>query len=443
MFWIIASILILIALAFVLPSLLRKQRVIGGAVDARRKQNIQIAKEQLEDLEHRFEKGEMEEDAYQSTRDELEMALFEDMKESTQDAQLTNKVSSVSVVGSFAIALLVPLIAVGMYTKLGSPVFTTDLSSQQAAKQELEKNVPKNADGTPDIDTMVAGLQKKMEANPNNPEGWFMLGRSYMVMKRYPEAAKAYEQAYKLQPESTDVMLSLADSLAMASNGSIKGRPTELINKVLEIEPDNLTGLWLGGMASRQQGDYVTAIKRWNGVLSQLKSPAEKQEVNSLIAESMKQLTPEQQAVMKTDMASTSTTDQAPKAMKTSDTSVVDKNNKNGNGISVTVSLSEKLKSQTQPTDLVFVYAKAVTGPPMPLAAARKQVKDLPLEIVLDDSMAMIPTMKLSGFSEVIVGARVSKSGQPIAQNGDLFVEKKPVKAGEKVVLEIDSIVNK
>lgn len=440
MFWIIATILTLIALAFLMPSLLRKQRVPGGADDARRKQNIQIAKEQLEDLEQRFEKGEMEDDAYKSTRDELEMALFEDTKELDLEAKLKHKASPVSMVGSVAIALLVPLLALGMYTKLGSPVFTTSLSSQQAAKQELEKNVPKNADGTPDIDTMVAGLQKKMEANPNNPKGWFMLGRSYMVMKRYPEAAKAFEQAYKLQPESTDVMLSLADSLAMASNGSIEGRPTELVNKVLEIEPENLTGLWLGGMASRQQGDYATAIKRWSGVLSQIKSPAEIQEVNSLITEAMKRLTPEQQALMKTDLAATDKSVLTPVPLKTSDSTAADKN---GVGITLTVSLSEKLKNQTQPSDLVFIYAKAVTGPPMPLAAARKQVKDLPLEIVLNDSMAMIPAMKLSGFSEVVVGARVSKSGQPIAQNGDLFAEKKPVKAGEKVVLEIDSVVSK
>lgn len=434
MFWIISAILILIALIFVLPSLLSKS---NAAMDARREQNIHIAKEALEDLEHRFEKGEMNERDYQATRDELEQALFDDMKEADQDKSFKASKSSSSVFSSVAIALLVPIIAIGTYMQLGNPVFTKAVSSKQSAKLELQKNVPKKADGTPDIDSMVAGLQKKMEANPDNPKGWFMLGRSYMVLKRYPDAAKSFEHAYKLQPKSTEVMLSLADALSMSTNGNIAGRPAELINKVLTIEPDNLTGLWLGGMASRQQRDYVTAIKRWNSALAQLQNPSEIKEVKSLIGEAMKQLTPEQQAFLEEELKVTHKTIAVPAPVKTSDTKTA------GKGITVSITLSEKLKSQAQPNDLVFIYAKAVTGPPMPLAAARKQVKDLPLKIVLDDSMAMMPAMKLSGFSEVVVGARISKSGQPIAQNGDLFTEKKPIKAGESVELEIDSVVQK
>lgn len=432
MFWIIATILVLIALAFVLPALLGKQSEKssvsldkGGDSDTiRRVQNIEIAKEQLADLEQRFEKGEMGEEVYQANRDELELSLFNDMQEAEQDKAFNaGRQSSGSMLGSALIALLVPVIAIGMYLKLGNPVFTTEVSSKLAAKEELRKDLPMKADGTPDIDAMVAGLQKKLEASPDNPKGWFMLGRSYMVMKRYPEAAKAYEHAYKLMPESPDVLLSLADSLSMANGGRIAGRPSELIEKVLKIDPDNMTGLWLGGMAARQQLDYVTAVERWQKVLPKLTDETEQQEVRSLIADAMKLMSPAQLKSVKTSAAA-------------------EKNkpaNKPG-GISVHVSLSDALKSQANPDDLVFIYAKALSGPPMPLAAAKKRVKDLPVDIVLDDSMAMMPTMKLSDFSEVVVGARISKSGRPIAQDGDLYTEKKPVRAGDRIQLDIDSV---
>ncbi len=153
-----------------------------------------------------------------------------------------------------------------------------------------DKAVPKNADGTPDIDTMVASLQEKMEADPNNAKGWYMLGRSYMKMKHYPDAVNSYEKALKLKPESADIMLSLADSLAMVNQGNLSDRPAELINKALLREPSNMTALWLGGMVARQNGDYLLATERWKKVLPQLKDPQEIEEVNTLIAEAIKNI---------------------------------------------------------------------------------------------------------------------------------------------------------
>ena len=111
--------------------------------------------------------------------------------------------------------------------------------------------------------------------------------------------------------------------------------------------------------------------------------------------------------------------------------------------IKVIVSLSEELKAKASPTDLVFIYAKAMSGPPMPLAAVRKQVQDLPMEVVLNDAMAMMPNLKLSSFDSVVVGARVSKTGQPIAQNGDLFAEKRSIKNGDNISIEINEVLAK
>lgn len=426
MFWIINAILILIALAFVLPSLLKKRSTLK---DGRREQNIFIANEQLQELETRFEQGEIESKDYQSTRDEIEQSLFADVSNS-DDMPLKANTKSPWLSGAL-IALLIPVIAIPVYLKTGNPAFTQELDSKKAVAQA----VPRNADGTPDIDTMVAGLQKKLEADPNNAEGWYMLGRSYMVLKRFPDAVSSFDRALKIKPESASIMLSLADSLAMLNKGEITGRPIKLINKALELEPDNLTALWLGGMAERQQGNYLTAIERWKKVLTLISDPSERQEVNSLIAEATKQLTPVQKTEVdrKEPVAVANVTNQE----KVPDTKMTSA------GITVTISLSDEMKSKVEPTDFVFIYAKAMSGPPMPLAAAKVQVKDLPAEILLNDEMAMIPSMKLSSFSEVVVGARVSKSGQPVAQNGDLFAEKSSIKAGQKVALKIDTVVIK
>ncbi len=415
MFWIITAILLLIALAFVLPTLLRKRNESQGG---QREQNIFIANEQLKELEEHFEKGEIENEDYQSSRDELEQSLFLDLDESDIDENDNGAKSS--LLSAAFIALLIPAITIPVYLKIGNLPFTTMLDSQAAAKQAVDKRIPKKADGTPDIEAMIVGLQKKMDDNPENFKGWTMLGRSYMVLKKYPEAVKAYERALTLKPESVNVILAVADSLAMASNGEIVGRPVALINQALTLEPDNLTALWLGGMAARQQGEHLLAIKRWNKVLSLVKTPGERQEVGSLITEAMSQLTPAQKSKI----------DPIEKAPATL-------------GIAVTINLSEKLKDQAKPTDVVFIYAKAMSGPPMPLAAVRKQVKDFPIEVVLNDTMAMMPNLKLSAYSEVIVGARISKSGQPMAQHGDLFSERSSVKAGDKISLEIDSVVSK
>ncbi len=433
MFWIISALLILVAFAFFLPSMLRKQHSDG---DARRSQNILIANEQLAELKKSFERNELSQEEYQNTRDELELTLFSDVAD--EDINSVDNTRKAPVLSIIIIVLFIPALSVLLYQKLGSPVYTTGFDSKAIAAELNKRNaIPRNADGTPDIDTMVLGLQKKLESDPDNPKGWYMLGRSYMVLKRYPEAVKAYERAYKLMPDSVEVMLSLADSLAMENKGDISGRPVELINQALEKDPNNLTALWLGGMAARQKKEYVNAIQRWTKVLNIIKDPGERQEVISLIKEAEQQLSPEQRQLVKADLESIATTTTALPAKTNGEIKTATSGKES---ITVTVSLSDDFKDKVKPTDIVFVYAKAMSGPPMPLAAAKIQVKDLPVEIVLNDSMAMIPTMKLSAHTEVVVGARVSKSGQPVSQSGDLYTEKRSIKLSSKVSLLIDQI---
>ncbi len=433
MFWIISAGLIIIALAILLPPLLSSKSGTKNKLQgSQRAQNIAIANEQMADLESRYKAGEMETVAYQSARDELEQALFADVggSEAVQSLQEEGQLedgrkNKPSLLGSLLIAALIPAIAIPVYLKVGTPLFTEQLDSKLAAQKAKTILVPKNADGSPNLDAMVAGLQKKMDKNPDNAKGWFMLGRSYMMLKRYPESATAFEKSLKLKPDSAQIMLALADSLAMTRNGEIAGRPVELINKALESEPNNLTALWLGGMAARQQGKFALAIERWQKVIPLVKDPAEVTDVRSLIAEAMQKVSSEDKERL------------SKHEVMTEKENIQDKTS---TSVTVSVSISEELLVKVSPGDSVFIYAKAMSGPPMPLAALKKQVKDLPIKVTLNDSMAMIPAMKISSHQALKVGARISKSGQPIAQQGDLYTEKQSVQLGESIELVIDRI---
>lgn len=422
MFWIISAILIAAAIAFILPSL----KNFKPQQDATREQNIFIAQEQMSELEKRFERGDVSSEVYQQSRDELELSLYSDIKDGTNKTAASSAGSKFSML---LILLLIPAITIPVYLKFGNLDYINSLDSKQAIEISRDKKIPKNADGTPDIETMVAGLQQKLEQNPDNAEGWYMLGRSYMVLKHYPKAAKAFTRANNLVPENPDVMLSLADSLSMSNQGQLMGRPAELIKKALTIRPDDLTALWLSGMAERQQGNNIAAIKQWNKVLPLLKAqPQQAVELQNMITQARRDLNPQQLAQL--DSKSTKQVAKQPV-------------NQDAQGIRVKVDLSADFKDKASADDLVFIYAKAMSGPPMPLAAVKRKVQDLPVEVTLDDSMAMMPNLTLSSFDKVVVGARVSKTGSPIGNNGDLYSEASNIEKGAEVKILIDSILSK
>ncbi len=293
------------------------------------------------------------------------------------------------------------------------PAGSQDLASLEQLIAQLNNDAPAVADQhIADIESMVSGLEEKLKSNPDNPTGWLMLGRSYLLMKRFPEAVTALEEALKQNSGDPTTMLALADATAMSNGGRMYGRPSELVEAVLVKSPENPKALWLAGMAERERGNNDKAITHWQKLLPLLaEDPASADEVKSLILQAGGTI-PEQTA------------------------------GKEGTAsVSVSVNLDEKLAASVNPQDTVFIYVKAFQGPPMPLAAARIQVKDLPLTLTLDDSMGMMPQLKMSDHEQLIVGARISQSGQAIAAKGDLFTELGPVKHGDNVELKIDQIV--
>jgi cytochrome c-type biogenesis protein CcmH len=428
-FWMVSIIMMALALAFLLPALRKKSTTI---IDDRREQNITIAKQQLAELEIEHKEGNIEADAYESAKSELEQALYDDLEEASKP--VTKEANTTETrYGLMFTALFVPLLAIGLYNLIGK---------QEAIAQSSmihPGNMTQDEKRT-SISDMLVKLENKLKEEPNNVEGWLMLGRSYMVVDRNDDAMKAYTKAADLAPDSVDALLQIADGIAAVKDGDLTGKPETLILKALKKEPENIMGLWLAGMAAKQRGVNAQALQHWKK-LEPMLDPAseERRKVRLLISEvggSVAALPATSQAptppppIAKPAVSAPATT-QVPSSEQTT----------SGKGIKVTISLADALKAKVSPETTVFIYAKAMAGPPMPLAAVRKQVKDLPLNIVLDDSMAMMPQLKLSGFEAVKVGARISLSGTPKAQVGDLFSEKTAVKAGDQVELVIDSIV--
>ena len=391
LFFVIVGVLILIAFLFVLPPLWRKQTVQEiYDIDQR---NILIAQHRLQELKDNKLKGDLTEEQYNEQLADLEQALSDDLDIKSQVTPVYNQGRWVI----FVVVLTIPLLASWLYADLGNYPAVSH-SAEMAADPDKLKFA--------EINKMVTRLAEKMQNNPDDAQGWLMLGRSYTAMEEFPKAVEALANAYRLLGDKPEVMLLYADALAYVNDKNLTGKPAELVFKALALEPDNMNALWLGGMAKAQQGDTVEAAKLWKKLESLLPAGSDSQkEVQDLLSK----LASESPEAMAIDQSQTTQTAKVPDSANSTAT------------IKVEVSLTPGLQNKYQAKDTVFIYAQAVSGPKMPLAIVRKQVSDLPLTVSLDDTLAMMPTMRLSNFSQVRLLARISKSGNAIAQPDDLI----------------------
>ena len=405
-FWIFAALMLAAALWLLIPALLGRKSVRDRD---RNQQNVAIARERFKELESEYGRGSLTETDYEQARQELEQALLNDVDGAVVSSA---PVSSSSSRASLAwVALGVPLAAVLLYLQLGTPAALEPPAQVAAAPQGHA-----GGDSTASMEQLVASLAAKLQQEPDNAEGWFMLGRSYMSMGRYAEAAEAFQRVLDQVGDDPAVMLRYADAQAMAQGGKISGKPFEMIKKALLLKPDDATGLWLAGLGYEEQGEYEQAVQHWRKLEPMMQDdPASLNEVRNLIARAEQKLG----------------------RPVTAQAAIPEPAAVSGVALKVSVSLDASLQGKVSPGDTVFIFARAVAGPPMPLAAVRKQVRDLPVSVTLDDSMAMMPEMKLSNFIEVRIGARISKSGTPGAQSGDLQGEVTPVETDRKSVTQV------
>jgi cytochrome c-type biogenesis protein CcmH len=259
---------------------------------------------------------------------------------------------------------------------------------------------------------MLARLESRLAQDPNDPDGWYTLARSYMVLKQYAKAESAYRQLHSLVGDQAEILLGLADAMTMTRNGDMRGEPFELAKRALELEPENPTALWLTGIGYRDNGDRVTAISLWKKLLPLISSdPQSVHEVRTLIQQAETQLGGKLAADVPPTAAITASSINTPASTAS---------------IMVRVELDPESANHHSATDYVMVYAQRSTGMKMPLAMYKAQVKDLPMTITLSDDLALSPMNKLSSADQVKLVARISKSGQAIKQPGDIEVVSGP-----------------
>jgi cytochrome c-type biogenesis protein CcmH len=388
-FWIIGALLAAAALARVLWPLLRAK---SNGLVSRRQANISIYKDQLRELEADLASGAVTRADYERSRVELEARMLEDVPPA--EAAVSRPAGRRA---ALALGIAVPLLAVAVYLAIGNP---RGLDARHAAGNVHE------------FQAMVDRLAAKMRENPDNVEGWKLLGRSYTTLGRFPQAVEAYAKAAERAPRDAQLLVDFADALAMTRGQSLAGEPERLVERALAIDPNNLKGLALSGTVAYERQDYAKAAEIWSRMLPLVPAGSEDARSIQQNVEEARKLAgiagpPAAQAVPK-DKPRQSVAAGHP-------------------GVRGTVRVSDELRKQVQPDDTVFVFALADKGPPMPLAALRAKARDLPLSFRLDDSMSMAQGLSVSAFPRVVVNARISRSGSVQAAAGDLQGVSQPV----------------
>lgn len=411
-FVILAGLMLAVALAFPLLPLLRVRGSVAPDPGARRHKALDDA----------LAAGVIDQEEYASKRASLQPAAG--------PTTSTPGAGRSAFVATIAMVILLPAAAIVLYRLNGTPE-TLDPEKMAAAVAEAPA-----ADGEHSVDMTKAieGLIGKLKENPENADGWALLGRAYQATGQFVESRDAIKHAYDLSPGNNDTAVEYAQAFALANEGRrINGEPRRLIENVLKADPDHQRALWLIGISDFQQGHYDEAIAAWNRLLPNL--PAD-----SDIAQSVRVQIAEAQKLGGTVAAGPSATPAAISAPAVAAASPVATN---GPRLTVHVTLDDTLKPRLEAGDTLFVFARAAAGPPMPLAIQRVPANGLPLTVTLDDSMGMMPSMKLSMFPQVIIGARISKSGNAIAQSGDLQVLTQPIDVSRTQPLDlvIDSVV--
>ena len=420
-FWIITILMVVAGLALLLPALRGKK---SSEPDGNREQNISIAKERMSELKNELEAGTLSKEIYEETLEELEKGLLIDVA----DVDGTSASISAAPAGKMimiALVVLVPLLSFGLYDLLGSPQYLDVAGPGNHTSMSSNTSVPSTAKELPSMEEMIVGLKKKTAENPDDPNAWYLLGRLYAATEQFPLSVEAYEKLVVVSDRQATALVVLADSLAMTQGGKLAGRPISLVKEALEKEPAHTTALWMAGQAAADDKQYLEAIDYWQRAAQGLQDDKEMlAELRTMIDEAVVLAKGAGMEVADVSLPS------LPEALP-------------GNSISIEVTIDPSLLQQIGENDVLFIFARAVSGPPMPLAAIKRQARELPVSIMLDDSSLLRPGTSLSQFEQLKLGARVSRSGQPVAQSGDLQSTVQVVDLGSKeiVLLHIDQRV--
>ena len=429
-----------VALSFVALTLLMVVAVLGvlvwslwrppvqAAADAHEQANAQVYRDQSADLAREHGLGHLNDAEYAQALEELKLRLRDDWVSGPVQAHggVTHRPRKTVL----ALCLMLPVCAVLLYGAWGSPMGLDPSALARSAPDEGP-----NATVTPEkIAQMVGQLERRLQDEPNNVDAWVMLARLQRSQEKFPASEKSFAKALALTPDD-DLAVERAEVVAQVQGGDLSGEPWAVINRILKANPNQNNALLLAGSASFSEGRFAQAIQYWERVRASL--PPQSEDINALdsaLAQARERLAPGRASVQPPVTGSASA--QSSNAGAASAQPPVSTGTSNNPPPASTaaariagrVSLAPELLAQTSPSDTVFVYATPAQGGRMPLAIVRTTVAALPFDFVLDDSQAMGPQSKLSSASEVVLKARISKTGQAMAQPGELGVSLGPIK---------------
>lgn len=416
LFWLLCAALLLVAMLFVVFPLWRKSASANDVL--RDAANLGILRDQSAEMETDLRNGLLTQEAYEQGKHELQARLIEEVKIS--ELPVVKLPRNPARILAVVLAVMLPLASISLYFALGN---IDALNPQEASVAD--------ADGIIRSEEGLKNLERKLKRMPKNPNDWWTLARSYTELKRFPEAVKAYQQLVNLVPGEAQLWANYADVYAMAHGQSLLGdEVAKFLAKALELDANNLSGLAMSGSAAMERQDYAVAISHWKKLLSLVPAGSEDAQMFNSGIQQASQLLLAQPGGKEKLLQIAKTAAPVKAAVN------------QGAAVSGKVTLSPALAGKVSPTDTVFILARATQGPKMPLAVLRVTVKDLPMQFTLDDSMAMQPQFKISSFEQVVVVARVSKSGTPMSQSGDMEGLTGAVKPGSKGLnIVIDTVV--
>jgi cytochrome c-type biogenesis protein CcmH len=399
MFWFFTLTMIVLALFM----LFYRARVRVVEITDNKVEIVATYKHQLDDVQTDANNGTIDAEQAEIVKRELEYALLKEVEGKTgseSESQIPLGGASLSdwTLNTLVIVLL-PILAFALYYRIGQP----QLASSDGAILVTEQS-PSDEKPMPTIEELVLGLEDRLKQTPEDETAWWMLTRSYMALGRFDDALQSVERLNEISGDTAPVMLLKANAMMLVKGDSFAAEPEELIQRSLELEPESVSGLWMAGLAARERGDEESAITYWQRLLPLVEADeAASEEILGLLAE-----------VLGADASGVML------AKNKNKHETANEKVQASNSVTVNVTLAPEFKEEYGPDDILFVFARADDGMPMPVAASRLRVADLPASLTLNDEQAMMPSRLISSFKEVEVLARISKSGQAIAQSGDL-----------------------
>ncbi|MCF8168040.1 MAG: c-type cytochrome biogenesis protein CcmI [Rhodoferax sp.] len=373
-----------------------------GTEVSRRQLNAVIYRDQMTRLERDRDEKMIAQDDYEQARAELQHRLLEEA--SVADSQVTLHAPRKTML---FVGLALPGLAIAIYLMIGNP-------------STIGASGPQHQVSTSELNTMIEGLARKLEKEPENFKGWAMLARSYKAIGRNAEAEQAFARAGTVLDSDAQLLADYADVMATNARGNLAGKPTELIEKALKVEPNNGMALWLYGTAAFQRGDFEVAARTWENLVQQLTPGSEdEQMLSNAIKDAYAKLGKSAPTLASRPAAPAAGSKAGAKTAAASAQA----------SVSGVIEIDPALKARALPTDIVMVIAR-LPGTRMPIAVLRAPATQLPLQFTLDDSLAMNPQALISNAAEVEVEVRISKTGMAMPEPGDLLSAAQTVKVG-------------